>query len=45
MMNDFDGGALDIKYRVIDYALQLEYSTDNGKNWVQCIANKTYLGF
>ena len=44
-MNDFDGGALDVRYRVINWALQVEYSTDNGANWVTCIKNKTYVGF
>lgn len=44
-MNDFDGGSLDIKYRVIDWALQVEYSTDNGRNWETCIANKSYVGY
>jgi len=45
LMNDFDGGSLDIKYRVVDWGLQVDYSTDNGASWVQCIKNKTYVGY
>lgn len=45
MMNDFTGGSIDVKYRVDKSKLYLDYSIDGGKQWVECLSGKTYIGF
>ena len=42
MLNDFDGGFIDIKYIVIDGKLTLDYST--GGSFRTCIESKRYVG-
>jgi hypothetical protein len=44
-MNDYQGGSLQIKYRVVDGALQIDYSTNDGSSFTSCILNKKYAGF
>ena len=34
-----------MKYKVIDGALQVDYSTNDGQSFTSCILNKRYAGF
>ena len=37
MMNEFDGGDIQVKFRVQDGKLSIEYSTDLGEQFKTCI--------
>ena len=43
MLNDFEGGFIDIKYIVKNGKLSIDYSTDS-KNFKTCIESKGYAG-
>jgi hypothetical protein len=43
-MNDFEGGHIEVKFKVFDGKLSLDYSTDEGKNFNTCILSKGYAG-
>jgi hypothetical protein len=43
-MNDFEGGILQVKFKVLEGKLSLDYSTDEGKNFNTCILSKGYAG-
>ena len=46
MLYDFDGGLIDIKYRVERGKLFVEYSLGGGEdNYRTCIQGKSYVGF
>jgi hypothetical protein len=42
MLNDFEGGFIEVKYIVIDGKLTIEYST--GGEFKSCIKSKQYQG-
>jgi hypothetical protein len=44
VISDFDGGQIDLKYRVDKTALFLDYSYD-GTSFNPCINGKRYAGF
>jgi hypothetical protein len=46
MMPDYDGGNLNIKYRVDNTALYLDYSLSNERDdYKSCIVGKRFVGF
>ena len=45
MLYDFDGGLIDIKYRVERGKLFVEYSLAGEDNYRSCIQGKSYDGF
>jgi hypothetical protein len=45
MMPEFNGGNIDLDYKVENTKLYLDYSIDLGKTWTSCISGKGYVGF
>lgn len=44
MLTYFDGGQIDIKYRVDKTNLFVDYALNGEKTWTSCIAGKSYPG-
>ena len=45
MLPEYDGGAIDIKYRVQQKSLTLEYALHGDPVFQPCITSKPYAGF
>jgi len=45
MLSEFDGGVIDLRYRVQNKALTLEYALHGDPVFKPCVTNKPYAGF
>jgi hypothetical protein len=44
VLNGFEGGNIQVRYRVVDSKLSIDYSTSDGTHFKSCIDSKVYAG-